>query len=790
MRGLFALAFILVGALCASAQTQTPAPGFDPGRDPSVRRQALADIAAQVESADADLLKLRTQVRELRNAAEATAAPVRTRRAQIQADLERLGPPPGEDDPPEAAEVAAERERLNAAFAAIDGVAIQSELNIAEADRLLQEIALKRSDRFFSDLLDRSPSPLAPQTWTSGIRTFAVTSADAWRSIEAAFRARLAEEGADQGLIAFLAILATSVLAAWALRSRLDATIRQRISGRQPLPSRMVLVAAIRTAVRLLPGLVALGVLYAAFAWKGGLTPESRALAPVVFTALAGLLIVDAAAIGLLAPRLPDWRVLNLTTAQAIALRGLALSAAGLLAADHVLLSGSELYGGSVELLTIIRSVAALSLACVLFALCRPSLWRIAAPEGPAPDAQSETEAAPPRRSGDTIRVLGGALTAFVIVAVLTGYVALGHYVATRVFYLIAVFAAVWVVRALLREGVRLFDPRFRSRAALSPEEERQPAHFWIGFVINLATLALFAPLALLTLGAEREDVRDAAYDAFFGLRVGSVDISIATVLTALGVFVLVLYLTRLAQRMLETDVFPAARIDPGIQNSLTTLIGYAGLILAAMIGVATFGFDLSNLAIIAGALSVGIGFGLQSIVNNFVSGLILLFERPIKVGDWIITASGEGFVRQIGVRSTQIETFDRSSVIVPNSELVSGAVTNWTYRDKMGRIIVGVGVSYESDPEQVVKLLEEVAAAEPGLMTHPAPFVYFVGFGDSSLDFELRAYIWDISNVLTMHNKLRIAVFKKFREAGVEIPFPQRDIHIKGGAPFGGAST
>ena len=171
---------------------------------------------------------------------------------------------------------------------------------------------------------------------------------------------------------------------------------------------------------------------------------------------------------------------------------------------------------------------------------------------------------------------------------------------------------------------------------------------------------------------------------------------------------------------------------------------------------------------------------GLQSIVNNFVSGLILLFERPIKVGDWIVTASGEGTVRKISVRSTEIETFDRSSIIVPNSELISSTVTNWTHKNKLGRITVPLGVAYGSDPEKVKEILLKCANDHPMIVSYPEPFVTWMDFGESSLDFQVRAFLGDISQGLTVRTQLRFAIFQALKEAGVEIPFPQRDVHVK----------
>jgi small-conductance mechanosensitive channel len=197
---------------------------------------------------------------------------------------------------------------------------------------------------------------------------------------------------------------------------------------------------------------------------------------------------------------------------------------------------------------------------------------------------------------------------------------------------------------------------------------------------------------------------------------------------------------------------------------------------------------EFTNLAIIAGALSVGIGFGLQNIVNNFVSGLILLIERPIRTGDWIVVGSTEGYVKKISIRSTQIQTFDRADVIVPNSELISGQVTNWMLSDPWGRVRVPVGVAYGSDTTRVMQILVDAANKHPQVMNNypgiPEPRVLFIGFGDSSLDFELRCVIRDVDRRLQTRSDLYLAIDTAFREAGIEIPFPQRDLHFRNALP------
>ncbi len=250
----------------------------------------------------------------------------------------------------------------------------------------------------------------------------------------------------------------------------------------------------------------------------------------------------------------------------------------------------------------------------------------------------------------------------------------------------------------------------------------------------------------------------------------------------AISLFLLFFLSARLKSLLLKR-VFPRYKMDPGVSLSIATIVRYIIVTIGFIVILQTTGIDLSALGILMGALGVGIGFGLQSITNNFISGIIILFERPIKIGDRIEVDDVAGNIISISARATTIITNDNIAVVVPNSEFINSTVINWSLNDRNVRFNFPVGVAYKEDPARIKNLLLDVAVANPGILNTPPPDVLFDEFGDSSLNFILRVWTSEFSdkpNVLK--SQLYYAIFEKFREHGIEIPFPQRDLHLKTG--------
>lgn len=693
-------------------------------------------------------------------------------RDAVQSLLTKLGPAPdGKDVPKESDEIAAERARITELNLTIDGAIKKLELTQERARQLISKIQTARQNLFTENLFERTVSPLWPGIWQD-VGQALPRSANIVNYLAKSWW----DTAREKSFFLLLLVLLTGA-AFWLPKHFLHQVIHKHLpQSPNPRPSflQRASTAGWVAIARAIPMALSASVLYFGVI---SLDLIDVRLAPLWKQIYLGFLVFSAAsalARAYLQPRRPGWRLLDVSTASAQRIGWIVKGMAALYAVDTVLQVCVQILFLPLPVSIAEALLVGLGFAGLLFALYRTDFT-------PSSASQPLPLSAPPALKVPIILV-----GTFVVLASLFGYIALGRFVAEQV----VVTGTALVLILLVYLAIKSFaqpahtddtTPGQMLGAAFGFDETRVSYANWlITFVLNLALVLFAVPLLLLSLGIQSSDIASYGRSLLFGFEVAGLKISIIQILVGLGLFVGVLFVTRLLQRALASRVENGGTSDRGLANSVKTGIGYLGFIIACLAAISYVGLDITNLAIVAGALSVGIGFGLQSIVNNFVSGLILLVERPIKVGDLIEVGTQRGHVRKISVRSTEIETFDRASVIVPNSELISNSVTNLTHQNALGRLIIPVGVAYDADPRQVREILSSIAGDCPLILPYPEPSVSFEDFGASSLDFTLRAYVADVNNSLSAKTELRTRILLAFRDAGIEIPYPQQDLHLR----------
>jgi potassium efflux system protein len=782
----------LAGVPHALAQGQHPATPSSGATNPaSTPKPALpADVAAKLGKASATLSEaekdlqnlsetegelgdLRAKVEQALDGTVEAAEALRPELAAVRSQIEKLGPAPGKDDHAETPEMAVERSRLTALAASYDGAIKSSDLARVRAQQLIERITLLRHALFTKSLLTRLPSPLTPGAW----REMAASTAGVSHPFRAWAVHWWSKARAKQSALGLL--LAGSVLLYAVLKLLLwRATHRcaQRAEPKLPTFFERAVSAFWVAALRLLPVLAAGLVLYIGLDALDLLSGNPwGGLFPPVLGAVLLVAAVSALVRAVLAPAEPQWRLVTLADRPARRLAWLLAAMAAIYALDGVLTEAVRAF--YVPLALAVAQSVALSLvfaALLIGVLLTPF----------TPQDQDSAQAFS-RHRPRWLKLPLWSVAIGIVVAALLGYAALARFASQQLVLTGIVVLLCWLgylaIRAFTREptqhGRALRDVLEQQLGIDRPRRQQLAALTEVALTLALAICAL--PVLMLQWGFSAADIRDWSKSLLFGIEIGQFRVSLVRILAGIVLFIALLLATRLIQRWMRERA-AQSRIDPSIANSIETVLGYAGIWLAGLVALSYAGLDVTNLAIVAGALSLGIGFGLQSIVNNFVSGLILLIERPIKVGDRLIVGDQQGHVRRISVRATEIETFDRASLIIPNSELITGRVLNWTHRDPLAAFNVKVGVSYDADPEQVIAILIKCAEEHAQVLRVPPPSAVLEGFGDSALLFNLRVTLPDVGVHVGVQSDLRIAILKALRAAGIAIPFNQLDVSLR----------
>ncbi len=764
---LAAIAVLLALTLAAPLRAQSGDGGADAiNYDVWNALASLAEEAVDDPGTAEDVLNsLRAEVVAMRGQFLAAQTSLQERNLSLREQIAALGPVPAEGET-EAADVTERRTELNALLAEREAPLRAADEAFARAEAIIRAIDRELRTRQANALMTLGPTPLNPANWLDAVDAMINSALTLHGEVYNAWLDPAHREEMISDLPLTLGTLALAALLLLRGRRWMEQLTLRLLQSTALLRGRAVAAFFVSLSQLIVPFL---GLLLLSTAIKLTRMTGETILALADALVPAGMALFIARWLSLqIFPIVDDPRLsLNLPANHRRRARGLALV--------FGLLVGIEtLYVPFIAPQTQPATAQAV-LMFPLVVLCALTMLRFARLLGrhqPRKSVQDgiEIDSSP---FFDRMLKLGSRVLLFfgLVAPVLgaAGYMAAALQLTFPAIMSLALVALVMVLHRLITAiYITILGDDERTAQGLVPA--------LAGLLLSMMALA---PLALIW-GARQTDLIEIWTRFSEGVSLGGARLSPASVLWFFIVFAVGFLITRALQGALGTSVLPKTSMEKGAQKAVISGLGYVGITAAALIAFSSAGIDLSGLAIVAGALSVGIGFGLQNIVSNFVSGIILLIERPVSEGDWVEVGTTSGIVQRISVRSTVIETFDRSKVIVPNADLISGAVTNYTKSSKTGRMIVPVGVAYGTDTRKVESILREIVEAEPLVVLSPKPGVVFMRFGADAMEFEVRAILRDVNFKLSVASEINHKIVARFAAEGIEIPYAQRDIWLR----------
>jgi small-conductance mechanosensitive channel len=764
------VAFFAITATPVLAQ-QGPSPDYDEWEQVAERVEALS---VNPQATDAELSKSRATVSEWREKLLPAQNANAERIATVSNQIEALGAAPAEGET-EDADIASRREDLNKQLSEAQAPRLAATEAASRASSIIAQIDEVVRRRQALALAEQTESPLLPASWSAalvdgyqllesvgGEVSLQGTSSETWEQV----RPKLPLAGAY--LVAALLLLTVGRM--WI------SSLPSRLSARATTYSRAVLAFVVslgQIAIPMAGVYLAISAIRATDLAGPWTTPFLNALPVAAIILFGGIWLARA-----IFPREAiAYNTLHMQESARVSAAHMVNVLACIMPVHHILtravlpLSGlyeqGEAQVGRVPM--VFSDAAAGVWHTVMLVLAGLAMFRL----GNILRRLTRNSVAQDLAYRHWIVAWAGELTRFVpiiaLFAAALGYINFANVLIWPWLLSLALIGTLILLQDFIADVFNMLQ-----RGAEGARDGLAP------LLIGFALVVLSVPLFLYIWGASLEELAEYWISFRSGVSLGGIRLSPGAIITFLIVFSIGYGLTRTVQGAFRTSILPKTKLDPGGQNALVSGLGYVGIVLAAVMAITSAGIDLSSLAIVAGALSVGIGFGLQNIVSNFVSGIILLIERPVSVGDWISAGGQQGIVKRISVRSTQVETFDKTEVIVPNSDLISQPVTNWTRHNKVGRIIIPVGVAYGSDTRKVERVLREIIEDQAMVAIDPPPSVLFRGLGADSLDFEIRAILADVGAGLGVTSDVLHEVVRRFADEKIEVPFAQRDIWLR----------
>jgi potassium efflux system protein len=779
----------IVAAFCGLVFLALQAFAFDPGILGQAERSAVSlrqdltriqnELALPTLTSD-QLVDFRRQLDDLRANAVGQSESLNGPLAEVDQQLKSLGPAPT-DGSAESADIASRRTDLQNSFNRIKAAQSQLDLITVETDQQIDRATQLQREQFLSRLFERTSSILGPSLWYEGLIASGV------------FFTRLGQllanwwtEASMTGDLKVLLIMPLLLGALFFLYRMIRRWFARRYGTsllvRKPPDDTDRLWRIVRGVV--LVGVVVIALISALFLafeaagiWTSRISQFSAALASLLINSAINTTLVYRLA----APANPAYRVINLDD-----------KAAGrfaLLASLAAILSETRNFFSAIASMLYLPSAfpvaqgASISIALIfviagILVVTRNQEGLTSAAHG------GEVYFRWAKQFGPLVWLL----LAVSLGALILGYTALADFITKQIIETTLLVVGLLLIHHLSDalvvsglDGGSSFGQFLRRITGLGEKGISRLSTLFRTF-IDLALVFFGLPLLFLNWTVTWISFSSLLDRAFETFKIGDISISLSGVVLILAILVIGFGLTKLVTRWLNARVLSQTKVDSGVRDSIVKGANYAGYVAATGFALSAAGLDFSNLAIIAGALGVGIGFGLQSIVNNFISGLILLAERPVRAGDWVEVKGAEGLIKQINVRSTEIETFDNCTIIVPNSLLITDSVKNWTHRDTIGRFMVTVSAALSADPVKVRDVILKAAKDHALVLYHPEPFVQLRDFGTQGYVFDLRAFVGDIMSGGAVASDIRFTILAAFKENSIDLPTLVRDVPV--GAP------
>ena len=768
------------GSLWAQDATDAAAAAAAPAQTPA---QTLAQLRSQLDSikatvdagkGDVPLTDVRASALAVQQQAEQLGSTLSPQSASLQARLDVLGPPPAKGAPAESAELGTQRRQLGKAKNDLDGQIKQANSLSTEATQLAAHVAELRVDQFQAQLASRTATPFSRAFWADPIKALPDDATRAARlGNDASAAIRQAWQSPNRTPFVLCLIVAVLLLSVgrWLIeRVLVDVTTNRMPAGRL---RRSALAVAVTLAYMLAIGLTA-HFTYLALNWNDLLGDDLDDLARKLVRLVTFAAFMTGLGRAMLSNKRPSWRLPALSDDAAHRLRAFPwlLGAAALVLG--VIESINSAIGASLATTVTTRGL----LAAMIGLLVGSALLRL----GQSRRATLAAGELPGQRPLWVGLVVAAAFVCvgITLLGVAFGYIAFAFFIARQMLWVGVILTTLYLLMHLVDDIFdTVFAPKGRTGKRMQssfglPTSALEQTGTLLSGITRAVLLILAVAIVLAPFGAGPQELVGRVGYLLKGGSLGSLKIVPGNIFDAALVFVLGLIVLRVLKRWLSDQLLPKTSLDPGMQNSMITLLGYVGWVLVFVLALASLNVDLQSIAWMASALSVGIGFGLQAIVQNFISGLILLAERPVKVGDWVSIGGVEGDIRRINVRATEIQMSDRSTMIVPNSQFITQNVRNVTLANAQGRVQIKLPMPLDTDAGKARELILEVLRTHPGTLDTPAPSVQLDNLDGGSMLFSCTAYVNSPRDVSGVKSDLLFETLARLRDAKLPMTSPQ----------------